>query len=557
MKIISSMLKEVYPNNYEEIVVKIKSLLKQYEKEEKGTWVSEKDVMLITYGDSLLSDKEVPLQTLKRFLDNYSEGLINNVHLLPMFPYSSDDGFSVIDYLKINKNIGTWNDIKDLRENYNLMFDAVLNHISKESEWFKEYLKGNKKYENYFIEVNPSLDYSKVVRPRALPLFHEYQSSKGIKHIWTTFSEDQVDLNYKNPNVLIDMLNVLLIYAKNGAKFIRFDAVGFLWKKLGTPSIHLKETHLLFKVMRRVLDKAYPNTIIVSETNVPHLENVSYFGKGDEAHMVYQFTLPPLVMFSVLNENTTKLLKWSKSLDDFKMYKNTTFFNFLSSHDGVGLRPIEDILTEDEKETLYNHTINEGGKINYKNNPDGTKTPYELNINYLNAITNKEDTNELKAKKFLAAQAILLSIKGMPAIYIHSLLGSTNYYKGVVDSGINRRINREKLNYHNLIKELNDKTSLRYLVFNNLKKLLKVRKQIKAFNPNNDQKTIKLNNKVFSVLRKDSKNNEKVLALINVSNKVVNLNTEYKGVDLIKGIKIKNQIALNPYEYLWIEINDS
>ncbi len=554
MKKLKEMLKEVYPKEYEMVYFKINELIKETPKSKPKSGVNEKDVMLITYGDSLKDGVNPPLVVLDKFLRKHTRGLIKNIHLLPMFPYSSDDGFSVIDYLKINKELGTWDDINNLSKQYFLMFDAVLNHISKKSEWFKGYLNEEEKYHNFFIECDPSLDYSSVVRPRALPLYYEYQTKSGVKNIWATFSEDQVDLNYENPQVLIEMLKILIEYTKKGAKFIRFDAVGFLWKKLGTTSIHLKETHLIFKIMRYVLDAVSPGTIIISETNVPHDENISYFGNGDEAHMVYQFPLPPLVMYTLLSGNSKRLTDWSKSLEKTELVNNNTYFNFLASHDGVGVRPVEDLLNDEEREILFTHTLKEGGKISYKNNEDGSKSPYELNISYLNAITNKSDSSELKVKKFLAAQIILLSLIGLPGIYIHSLLGSTNDYKGLEESNINRRINREKLNILKLEKELNDNNSIRYQIFNSYLAILEKRSEESSFSPNATQKTLNLHNNVFAVIRENKETNQSILVLVNVSNKTITLETNFNGFEIISQRKINENIVLKPYEFNWIKL---
>lgn len=546
-------LKHLYPQDYQKVYDKIELLINKDKKVKETSWVSQEDVMLITYGDSIKKENERPLQTLNRFLDEHTNDEIKNVHILPMFPYTSDDGFSVVDYEEINPELGTWEDIKALAKDRGLMFDAVINHISKSSEWFKGYLKGDEKYANYFIECDPTLDYSDVVRPRALPLFYPYETNKGIKHIWATFSEDQVDLNYENSDVFIKMLEILINYAQRGARFIRFDAVAFLWKKLGTTSIHLPETHMIVKLMRYVLDQCVPGTFIVSETNVPHDENITYFGNGlDEAHMVYQFPLPPLTLFSFVTGDATKLNLWAKSLNETKLTNKTTYFNFLASHDGIGMRPTEGILSADEVQLLADHVSRNGGKINYKINKDGSLTPYELNVNYQDAISNPDDSQKVRINKFMASQTILLSIIGVPGIYIHSLLGSRNDYVGLAESNINRRINREKLNYDLLINEITDEKTTRHIVFNEYLKLINLRIKYQAFSPTSSQTVLDLSPHVFSIIRHHEKTNEKILVIVNVSNKQLNLDTTYEGIDIIEQEIISNEIIMNPYQYRWI-----
>ncbi|WP_276717060.1 alpha-amylase family glycosyl hydrolase [Caloranaerobacter azorensis] len=290
-------------------------------------WVDEKGIFLITYGDSIRQEGNSGIKALHEFLNKYLKGIITNVHILPFYPYSSDDGFSVIDYFRVNPELGNWNDIENMSKDFDLMFDAVINHISAKSEWFQGYLKGEEEYENFFIETEPCPELSKVTRPRALPLLTKFETSKGEKYIWTTFSEDQIDLNFKNEKVLLKIIELILFYVSKGAKTIRLDAIGYLWKEVGTSCIHLKQTHKVIQLFRDILDIVAPETILITETNVPHKDNISYFGDGyNEAQMVYQFPLPPLVLNAYQTGNASYLLKWADSLEQIS--SRTTFFNF-------------------------------------------------------------------------------------------------------------------------------------------------------------------------------------------------------------------------------------
>lgn len=529
---------------------------KQIEPDKK--WVDEKDIMMITYGDSIKEEGEVPLRTLREFLSEHLTNEINAVHILPFYPYTSDDGFSVKDYKTINEKLGNWDDIQALSNQTDLMFDAVINHISSESNWFKEYLKGNEAYQDYFIEADPEADYSKVTRPRALPLLTKVETNNGEKHIWTTFSEDQIDLNYESDRVLLEVLDILLTYVERGARFLRLDAIGFMWKKLGTTSIHLEETHLLVQVMREVLEEAAPGTIVITETNVPHKDNISYFGDGsNEAHLVYQFPLPPLTLHSFQTGDASELTKWAQSLE--ATTETTTYFNFLASHDGIGVRPVEGILSAFEVQRMADKVQKNGGYVSYKNNGDGTKSPYELNINYLDAISNNGESNEKKAKRFIAAQSVLLSLMGVPGIYVHSLLGSQNDQSGVDETGRYRSINREKLTRSTLEDELQKEGSLRNLVFNDLKKLIRTRKSNKAFHPNASQQVLEMDHRIFSVVRTNEQTGDRVVAITNVSDDTITLKREIldsyfdsTAFDLISKCKISSDMTLSPYEVLWV-----
>ncbi len=555
-------------NNILHLIKKYKSKL-QIVKNKDKEWISEKDIYLITYGDTIKDKNKKPLKVLNSFLNKYLKGIINNIHILPFYPNSSDDGFSVIDYSKVNPDLGTWNDIKKIALDFNIMFDAVINHISSKSKWFKEYLNGNPEYSYFFIEVDPSVDLSVVTRPRALPLLTKYSTPFGEKYIWTTFSKDQIDLNYKNEKVLLKIIELLLFYIIKGAKTIRLDAIGLLWKEIGTTCIHLAQTHRVIQLFRDILDLFCPNTILITETNVPHKENISYFGNGlNEAHMVYQFSLPPLVLNAFLTEDSTYLSNWAKSI--LPVSKNTSYFNFLSSHDGIGLMPVKDILSEKEIEQMCIRAKENGGYVSYKQNNDGTKSPYELNITFLDALSKPNEKQEIKIKKIILAHAILLSFIGAPAIYIHSLLGSKNNKDGVKTTGRYRTINRGKINKESLYKELADKKSMRNIIFNKICSLIKLRKNENAFHPNAMQEVLFSSNKIFSFIRISCNKKAFVIALFSISNKPQNMkydlkkyfiNEKIKLIDLISN-KIfiqKNTVfeaTLKPYQFMWLKISN-
>ena len=303
--------------------------------------LTQADSILITYGDLLRREGTPPLRVLHGFLKEHLKGTVSAVRILPFYPYSSDDGFSVIDYWQVNKELGSWDDISRIGQDFDLMVDAVVNHISSKSKWFQAYLNGDPEYLDFFIEADPDLDYSTVVRPRALPLLTEFETRMGRRHLWTTFSADQIDLNFASPEVLKEWIKLFFFYIQQGARFIRLDAVGYLWKEIGTSCIHLDETHRVVQLLRAVAELANPAAKIVTETNVPHNDNISYFGNGsNEAHMVYQFPLPPLVLHTFIQEDCRALSQWAHSLEDPP--GDATFFNFLASHDGVGLMPAVD-----------------------------------------------------------------------------------------------------------------------------------------------------------------------------------------------------------------------
>ena len=488
----------------------------------RAGWLTEKDALLITYADQVREPDRSPLQTLADFAAQHLRGVVSGVHLLPFYPWSSDDGFSVKDFFAVDPAFGTWDDLARLRPHFNLMFDAVFNHMSAQSEWFQGFLAGDPRYRDFFVTVAGNPNLSQVVRPRALPLLTEFQTSAGPKKVWTTFSADQVDLNFKNPDVLLSALRALLFYVERGARFIRLDAIGYLWKDIGTPCIHLPQTHRVVQLLRAVLDEVAPHVMLITETNVPHRDNVSYFGDGtNEAQLVYNFSLPPLTLHSLQTGDATALTRWAQSLA--LPSERVTWFNFLASHDGIGVNPARGILSEAEIDALVARTLAHGGFVSYKQNADGSASPYEMNINYLDALSNPTagEPAELAARKFLTAQAIMLSLQGVPGIYFHSLFGSRGDRAGAEASGIKRRINRQKLRRAELENELNDPTSLRARVFTGFRELLALRRAHRAFAPAVPQRVLSLDARVFSVLRESVDGRDRVLCLHNVSGQPV------------------------------------
>ncbi len=552
---IETLLKEIYGEAYQtQYLEEMVQLLENWKQKAWPTKapVSEENVYLITYGDSIYEQETPTLQTLRKFLDNCVGNVITDVHLLPMFPYTSDDGFSVTDYRAIHPDLGDWDDVMALSKHYRLMFDFVANHISKSSSWFQGYINGDFAYANYFIPEDASFDASRVVRPRTSPLFHSYQGENGVKTAWTTFSEDQVDVNAAHFPVLKDLTDILFSYAYQGGSSIRLDAIGFLWKESGTPCIHLPQTHAVIQLWRLLLETVTPNTQVITEVNVPHQENMSYFGdRTNEAHMIYQFSLPPLVLFSLTTHDTTKLTDWAKTID--QVSDSATFFNFLASHDGIGMRPTEGILTEAERQMLAAKVEENGGRVSYKANPDGSQTIYELNINYAEALVNKEEdvTEVQQVKKMIAAHAILLSVIGVPAIYYHSLLGSQNDTKGLLESGINRRINREKFDYQQIVSEIETSTR-RKAIFEKLKQMLSIRQGEKAFSPFAGQEILELGSGLFALKRENGATKDTVYFAVNVTTEAITFELS-EGVNLITGEGVASEVTLGAYDFIWVK----
>ena len=501
----------------------------------------ERSVVLITYGDQVSSPDRPSLQALRQFLAEHElDQLINSIHILPFFPYTSDDGFSVADYRRVDPPLGDWRDIDRLGQSFGLMFDFVVNHCSQQSEWFQRYLRGEQPYTNYFIDVDPATDLSQVTRPRGTPLFTPFQTNQGTKHVWTTFSADQIDLNFACPDVLIEMLDILLLYVQRGASIIRLDAIGFLWKEIGTTCMHLPQTHTAVKVMRDLLEDVAPGTILLTETNVPHQENISYFGDGDEAQAVYQFSLAPLLLDAFLTEDASPLKEWLSSLE--YPGEGMTFFNFTASHDGIGVRPLEGLVSHRRIDALVEGVKKRGGLVNTRRNPDGTDSPYELNITYFSALDSPAGLPaDVHARKFLTSQGVMLALRGIPGIYFHSLVATPNFHEGVRATGHNRTINRRKFDIDQLRGILRDAESAQRIVFDGYRRMLAIRTRQPAFHPAADQCVLDTPHKsLVAFTRTSTDGDQQILVAANTAKQPVTLDlSDYPDVraarDLLSG----------------------
>lgn len=526
--------------------------------------------VMITYGDSFLAENEKPLKTLKHFLDEHCEGLINSVHILPFFPYSSDDGFSVMDFSSVNEALGDWEDIQHISQQYRLMADLVINHCSSRSLWFQNFIKGEGPGHNYFYTESPTADLSQVVRPRTSDLLKETLTNKGVRHVWCTFSHDQVDLDFRNPDVLIQFVKIIRQYLDMGVRIFRLDAIAFLWKKVASPSINLEETHNVVRLLRLLIEHAQSDAVIITETNIPNRENLSYFGNANEAHCVYNFALPPLLVNTLITGNSHHLKLWLMSMPPAQL--GTTYFNFIASHDGMGLRPIEGILNDAETQTLVTTLQDFGGRISWRalenEHGESIQKPYEVNISLFDALQGTLQGKDPHAiARFVCAHAIMLGLEGIPGIYVHSLLATRNDYQRMEHTGHNRSINRHQWQYSELEKILADDAGHQPAnhhqeVFKQLKQLLAIRQQQKAFHPNAPQFTLHLGDAIFAYSRQSHDRQQSIVCISNISNVAqefmlsdINLASNESWHDLITGNAMLRQdmvIHLTPYQTLWI-----
>lgn len=530
---------------------------------EEKMWTQE-DHILITYGNMVqpqFREAVSKLHKLNQFLKSELHDTISTVHILPFFPSSSDDGFSVIDYRRVDETIGGWDDILHMSEEFKIMGDLVMNHTSRYSDWFQKYLENRQPYDNFFIEMDPETDLSMVTRPRSTPLLTPVHTKNGEKFVWSTFSNDQIDVNFSNPDVLFEYLDIFFFYLSKGLSVIRLDAVAFIWKEPGTNCIHLKETHEIIKLIRTMVDCFAPETTIITETNVPHKENISYFGDGDETHMVYQFSLPPLLLHAITTENAFYLTEWAKSLKPLP--DKCTYFNFTSSHDGIGVRPLEGLVPESEFTELVNGIRKKGGFVSEKKNPDGSLSPYELNITYFDAFSDLNGTKDMQMRRFLCSQIICMSLKGVPGIYLHNLMATKNNTEGVSITGRYRTINRKKWYYDELMQTIIEPGSISNQVFNKMKEVMRCRRELTAFQPFGKQVVYNGDPDLFCLMRKDVDEHQRVLVIANVTGRTKKVDTTQHSlpievnrayIDVLTGETLftDGHAELEPFQVAWI-----
>lgn len=521
----------------------------------------EAEVIVITYANTVVRDGEAPLHTLQTFLDNHLQGTITDVHILPFFPYSSDDGFSVLNYRQVNESMGTWDDIEAIASEYRLMSDLVLNHCSARSEWFEQFKRNEAPGKDYFFTVSQDADISQVIRPRTNPLLQAIETAGGQRHVWCTFSYDQVDLDFSNPDLLLEMVEIIAFYLERGVRIFRLDAVAFLWKVPGTTCLNLPQTHEIVRLLRTLVEHREPEALIITETNIPNRENLAYFGNANEAHVIYNFALPPLLLHAMVTGNDHYLRNWLMSMPPAQ--DGTTYLNFIASHDGIGLRPVEGILTEQETEQLLSTMQSFGGRISWRNLSDDEVRPYEINISLFSAMQGTVDgPDQWQVERFLCAHTVMCALEGIPAIYLHSFTATENDQVKLDATGNNRAINRHVWDEQDLRTKLTDSNSINARVLAGLKEMLAIRKAQPAFHPNATQYTLHLGEGLFCFWRQSRRREQSIFCIHNMTKTEIefalgdlNLVDTDSWYDLFTRRSYQNlrdYVELKPYQCIWI-----
>lgn len=565
---LEQLLKSVYPNDdHDELATRAisafyreKSIRKRARLPSNSLW-NERDNYVIIYGNSISDGVHKPLDLLRDFAERKLAGTFKGIHILPYFPFTSDDGFAVTDYREVNSQLGGWEDIERIASNFRLMSDLVINHCSSQSKMFAEYLQGHDPFDKFFYEASPDDDLTNTVRPRTHPLLRAVETANGTRHVWCTFSHDQVDFDFSNPRVLLEFLDIMGLHVEHGVRTFRLDAIAYLWKQPGTSCIHLRQTHEIVRIMRLLADYHPDPIVLITETNVPSAENLSYFGNRNEAHLVYNFPLPPLLLHALLGGTSAYLNKWQMMMPPAQL--GCAYFNFSASHDGIGLRPAEGIVPEDELEKVFEATNRFGGLVSMRALPDGTSKPYEINISLFDAFKGTfEGIDEFQIERFVCSQAIVMGMEGIPAFYIHALFGTPNDHDGVEKLGHNRAINRKRLDYAELQRELDNPNSAQAQVFKTLKRMINIRNDQSAFHPNATQFTLQLGEEFFGFWRQSLDRSQSIFAVSNLCPSGLSIPTFSLNLiggdtwkDLLTGETVSledDEIHFAPYQTRWI-----
>ena len=562
---VKQYLFQIYSNDLSKkqinnLFLNIKSIFTQPMKRSKNKLWSEKDFLLITYADSIKKNNQKNLITLNSFLKKYCKEF-SYIHILPFFPFSSDDGFAVEDYKKIKIEHGSWKDLKKITKTFDIMVDLVINHCSSKNKLFKNFLEDKNPGKDFFINSEKKFPKSnKIVRPRSSDLSKKVLVNGKNTYVWCTFGHDQVDFDFRNPNVLLYFFEIIKFYLDQDIKALRLDAVAFLWKELGTRCINLPQTHNIIRLIRLIIDRFYNKTLVITETNIPSHENLTYFGNNNEAHCIYNFSLAPLLIHAVVSGNSFYLKKWSRGMSPAQ--ENNSYLNFLSTHDGIGMRPVEGILPENEIQKYFNFFKKQGGLFSYRTNA-GKKSVYEVNITLLEAF--KECYNgkdKFVLERFILAHTILFSMEGIPAIYIQNYLGSKNDNAKVKKTKSFRSINRRNWNFDSLVKIFKNKSNINSKILHSLNRLMVLRKKQIAFHPNATQFTLQLGDIFFGIWRQSIDRSQSIFCISNLTNvkqKIslldINLISTNNWFDILSNKKIKNigdELLFKPYQTFWI-----
>ncbi len=569
------LLKEIYQDQSAEDIELLLSQLMQIS-EENSTLSRKNDsnyhlwdsssVVLITYPDSIYSSDKPSLNILYDLIISYIGNLSSIVHILPFLYSTSDGGFAVSSHTTIDKSFGDWEDLKKISKKRKLMGDIVLNHISSRHQWVEDFVKDKEPGSKYILSPSKKDNWENVFRPRNTSLFKTIQTIHGPRDVWTTFGPDQIDVNWAEPNLLLEYLKLIALYIENGISWLRLDAVGFIWKRSGGRCINDKKAHKIIKIIRIMLNNLLKDGVLVTETNVPEKDNLSYLITADEANIAYNFPLPPLILEAIISQKTDLLNKWLKAWK--RLPRNTALLNFTSCHDGVGLIPLKGLMSDVRIKNLLSECEKRGGLISHRTLPEGEEEPYELNISWWSAMKSKSnERNSLQTDRFILSQLFVMALPGIPAFYLQALLACENDLETFKKTGQRRDINRKKFDAYDLFNNLNNPKSFASKNLKFLQFAMKTRSQLKAFHPSSQMRHISVScSGIVAICRGERE--DRVWVIHNFTSKLYRFSLEELGIRVNHNDNIEwkdylsekiinaSNVEINPYSVVWIRRNE-
>lgn len=390
-------------------------------------------IMLITYADSMGKD----LPALHRILNRYFQEAVGGVHILPFFPSSADRGFAPTRYDMVDPKFGTFADVSALGEDYYLMFDFMVNHISHSSPYFQDFLKNKdaSPYKDYFIRYKdfwqggePTKEQVDAIykrKPRA-PYIEAKFADGSKEKVWCTFCEEQVDLNVSKASVMQFIRETLVNMCCHGASLIRLDAFAYAVKKPGG-SCFFEEPEiwdLLHAIEQDVKDYQVE---ILPEIHEHYTIQMKIAQKG---YWIYDFALPVLLLHAIYTHNPQYLKKWL-GMSPKKQ------FTTLDTHDGIGIVDVKDLLPDDQILLTKEKMFTEGANVKkiYNTAAYHNLDIYQINTTYYSALGNHDDA-------YLLARAVQFFAPGIPQVYYVGLLAGRNDIELMEQTKNGRDINR-------------------------------------------------------------------------------------------------------------------
>jgi glycosidase len=592
------------------------------EKTTESTGWSEQQLVLICYGDHLWSRDPnlTPLQALGAFCrQHFSEPEFAHLtlHLLPIYqsPYK-DGGFDVADPFAVNPKMGTWADVRAIRQHFQVALDFVANHLSTASAWFTRYMQDDPLYQDFFIGFDDEATVRRlerevlpqIYRPRPHNPFIPVTKPDGAtRWVYMTFSDHQADVNYQNPFVFLKMMEVLLFYILQGVSLIRLDAIPYLWKEWGTSCAHHPKTHALLSLFRLAVDMVNPAVKLLAESMEPLADSLRYLSTTEQAkaHIAYNFVPCGLIPYTLLTEDASV---FQRNLQQFRPPGAEVDWAVVCgvTHDGSSLNPCrapqsivgEAVLQEEQINTIARYYTASGDQeiatrsalapehphhiradfrqhfsaihreqprfVNYKaiTDEDGQRQQivYEAISTYASLFRQNPD-------QIIAALAMALGLPGIPFTYFTLPFAVLNDYTAYLETGNPRELNRGRVLLEDLLQDLTDQGTLAHQVFCRYKQLLRLRASHPAFHPHGSLIPITTTNAaILSFLRISVDRTQQIMIVQNVSSRIQNvtihlhnhvLNTTVACVDIIseKSFPVKAQtlaLRLEPFALLWL-----